>query len=143
MTSKLSVNSVNDYEAIGIGAKIANNWLARLYDRIPVIAASKLAAYVIYQVKNSVIGCGLGTDIFMLNGKDLFGRINPALIRRWEDAFRFFPSLERNVFGHCIGLQPSQFFLRTKPDKGSIDSGIENLRSALMQSDVEKSKLGP
>lgn len=143
VTSKLAVNPVADYDAIGIGAKVANTWLTRLYERMPVRAAIILAAYVIYQVKNSVTGCGLGTDIIMLNGRDLFGRVNPALIRRWEDAFRYFPSLERNIFGYCVGLQPSPLFLRTKPDKQSIDAGIENLRNALMQSDVQKSKLEP
>lgn len=140
VTSKLSVNPVDDYEAIGIGAEVARAWLGRLYDRMPVIAAVKLAAYAIFQVKNSVSGCGLGTDILMFNGKDLFGKVNPVLIRRWEEAFRYFPSLERNIFAYCVGLQSSPLFLRTKPDKESISIGIENLRSALTQLDVEKSE---
>jgi hypothetical protein len=136
-TSKLAVNPVNDYEAVGIGAQVANAWLARLYDRMPAMAAIKLAAYVIYQVKNSVTGCGLGTDIFVLNGNTLFGRVNPALIRRWEEAFRYFPSLERNVFGYCVGLPSSPFLLRTKPDKTSIDLGLENVKKVLTQSDEQ------
>jgi 20S proteasome alpha/beta subunit len=143
-TSKFAVNPVDDYEAVGIGSMVARTWLGRLYERMPVVAAVKLAAYVIYQVKNSVSGCGLGTDIIMLHPKQLFGRINPAAIRHWEEAFRYFPSLERNIFGYCVGLEssPSQL-LRTKPDKQSIDKGLENLRQALMQSDVEKSKQEP
>lgn len=142
-TSKLAVNPVDDYEAVGVGATVARTWLGRLYDRMPVIAAVKLAAYVIYQVKNSVSGCGLGTDIIILHPQQLIGRINPEAIRHWEESFRYFPSLERHIFGYCVGLEPSPKFLRTKPDRQSIDAGIENLRSALMQSDVEKSTQEP
>jgi len=143
VTSRLSAGPVDDYEAIGAGASVANNWLGRLYDLMPASAAIVLAAYVIYQIKNSVPGCGLGTDILMLNGKDLLGRVNPALIRRWEGAFRYYPSLERNIFGYCVGFDSSRFNLRTKADKASIDKGLENLRRILTQSDAEKSEPEP
>src|ERR1022692_459070 len=61
-TSRMAFTKVQDYEAIGIGAKFANTLLGRLHDNIPVWYAAKLAAYVIYQVNRTVGGCGLGTD---------------------------------------------------------------------------------
>jgi 20S proteasome alpha/beta subunit len=139
-TSKLAVNSVDDYEAIGAGATVANIWLERLYERMPAEQAAKLAAYVVYQVKQSVASCGLGTDVLIINGRDLFGHVNREVIRRWEDAFRFFPSLERDIFCYCVGLQPSPILLRTKPDKDSIDLGINNLKKALSPPSEEEAK---
>jgi 20S proteasome alpha/beta subunit len=42
-TSKLSFNESSDYEAVGVGATVANNWLERLYDYMPVSCAIRLA----------------------------------------------------------------------------------------------------
>jgi 20S proteasome alpha/beta subunit len=131
VTSKLAFNKVNDYEAVGAGAAVANSWLSRLYDYIPTTAAAKLAAYVIYQVKNSVSGCGLGTDIFMLTGKTLVGRVNPKLIRKWEEVFHLYPVLERNVFNYCLGVQANVNLLRTHPDKEAINTNLDEIRGAL------------
>jgi 20S proteasome alpha/beta subunit len=41
ITSRLSFNESNDYEAIGAGATVANNWLGRLYDYMPISSASE------------------------------------------------------------------------------------------------------
>jgi 20S proteasome alpha/beta subunit len=144
VTSRIAFNKVSDYDAVGIGASVAKNWLSRLYDYIPAACAIKLAAYVIYQVKSSVSGCGMGTDITMMTGKELFGRVNPAIIRKWEEAFRYYPSLERGVFGYCIGVDPTETRLvRTHVDKESINANIEKLREMLTPSDVEKLEPGP
>jgi 20S proteasome alpha/beta subunit len=134
-TSRLSFNESNDYEAVGVGATVANNWLGRLYEYMPVSCAIRLAAYVIYQVKNSVRDCGLGTDIIVLKRGKLLDRVNPDLIRKWEAAFRYYPSLERNVFSHCIGVGPMPSLLRTKPDMKSVKLGINKMRKALMLSE--------
>lgn len=142
-TSKLAFNEVKDYQAVGIGASIANHWLSRLYENMPVIYAVKLAAYVIFQVKGSVGGgCGLGTDIIMLRGKDLIPRVNPELIRRWEGMFRLYPSLERAVFGYCVGLESDQLLIRTHPDKNSINANMDKLREWLTLPDAEKPESG-
>jgi hypothetical protein len=142
-TSRLSFNESNDYEAIGAGATVANSWLGRLYEYVPAMSATRLAAYVIYQVKNSVNGCGLGTDIIVLRRDQLLGRVNPDLIRKWEAAFRFYPSLERNMFNYCIGVQENQALLRTKPGTESIRAGIDKMREALMPSSDDKSEMAP
>jgi 20S proteasome alpha/beta subunit len=136
-TSRLSFNESNDYEAISVGATVANNWLGRLYDYMPVSRAIRLAAYVVYQVKNSVSGCGLGTDIIGLKRDEVLARVNPDLIRRWEAAFRYYPSLERNIFSYCIGVKPESSLLRTKPDLESIKLSIEKIRQSLMLSEDE------
>jgi hypothetical protein len=54
---------VKDYDAVWAGCTVANGLLGRLWDRVPPKYATKLAAYVVYQVKTSVKDCGLGTDI--------------------------------------------------------------------------------
>lgn len=141
-TSKLAWNVSQDYAAVGIGASIANMWLQRLYERMPAISAIRLASYVVYQVKSSVSGCGFSTDVVMLRGKNVIEKVNPELIRRWEGVFRYFPSLERNIFSYCAGVRPSEILLRTKPDLENINKGIENLREALKLDDAEKFDLG-
>jgi 20S proteasome alpha/beta subunit len=143
-TSKLAFNETNDYEAVGIGASVANTWLWRLYDRVPIVSAVKLAAYIIYQVKNSVGGCGLGTDIIPLRSNRILESVPREVVRKWEDTFRFFPSLERNIFHYCIGVDIKEDLLfRTKLGKQAIDAGIENIRNALTPPAVEKSKGQP
>jgi len=119
-TSKLAVNTANDYDAIGIGAQVANIWLTRLYERMPTIAAAKLAAYVIYQVKNSVTGCGLGTDIVVMNGRPFLPRVPSNVIRKWEDSFRYFPILERTIFSYCVGLKPSPTQYKGRPLRSRV-----------------------
>jgi len=139
-TSRLACNEINDYDTVGVGSTIANLWLDKLYDNMPVMAAIKLAAYVVYQVKNTVSGVGLGTNIFVLSmsTNSLFGKVNPAIIRRWEEVFMCYPALERNIFSYCIGVEPSPARLgRTRPDKASIDKDMEKVREVLTQSDAQ------
>jgi hypothetical protein len=50
-------------------------------------------------------------------------RVNPDVIRNWEAAFRYYPSLERNVFSYCIGVEPLPSLLRTKPEMKSVKLG--------------------
>ena len=110
---------------------------------MPSASAVRLAAYVVYKVKNFVSGCGLGTDVVVLRPNKLFARVPSEVIRKWEDAFRYYPSLERNVFGYCVGVEPNEFLQRTRPDLESVNKGIENIRKALIPSDAEKSEWGP
>jgi 20S proteasome alpha/beta subunit len=141
-TSRLAFNESSDYQAVGIGASVANDWLATLYDFVLSILAVRIAAYVIYQVKNRVSGCGLGTDIVVLKPDKVLARVEPEIIRKWEDAFRYYASLERNVFSYCIGVESDDWLLRTRPDLESVNKGIQNMRKALTPSDAEKSEWG-
>jgi 20S proteasome alpha/beta subunit len=138
-TAGLSIKENDDYEAIGAGAMIANEWLSRLWDYVPVLQAAKLAAYVIFHVKNSIPGCGHGTDIMMLNQNAMPARILPAGVRKWEETFRTtYRRLDRNVFYHTVGLDVDpQFLMRTQLGKEAIDKNLEDVKREITPLDSE------
>jgi 20S proteasome alpha/beta subunit len=144
-TSKLAFNEAQHYEAVGIGASIANAWLSKLYELTPVVYTARLAAYVIYQVKNSVGGCGMGTDILILRPNRIFERISPEAIRKWEDIFRQYRALERNIFHYCAGVEVDdpRKLIRTSLAKEDIRSQLDELREAFRPSDAQTSKDQP
>jgi 20S proteasome alpha/beta subunit len=129
-TSGLAVRESKDYEAIGVGGMVANELLGRLWDIVPVAYGAKLAAYVIFHVKNSVPGCGHGTDIMILGRKAMPERVLPAGVRKWEEIFRTtYRTLDRNLFYHSVGLDSEeQFLMRTKIGKEAIDRTLEEIR---------------
>ena len=89
---------------------------------MPILSAIRMTAYVIYQVKNAVSGCGLGTDIIILRRNQLLDRVNPDIIRKWEAAFRYYPSLERNIFNNFQLLYSCA--ANTKVSKNQTRHGI-------------------
>src|ERR1035441_1756802 len=101
-TEKLSFNYNDwDYVAVGIGHATALSLLAKLYARLPVLMAINLAAYVMHEVKSSVDGCGLETDIYYT--RDSFIRFVPSGdIREMEDAFKGYRHGEREFLHYCI-----------------------------------------
>jgi hypothetical protein len=135
----MAFTRVQDWNAVGIGAKVANTWLGRLFDRLPVYYAAKLATYVIYQVNRSVGGCGLGTDVLMLPRVGPPQYVPDALVRKWEDIFRGYATLERSVFYYCIGVESERVF-RTKLGKEVLSKGLDSFREALTQSDEQMLK---
>jgi 20S proteasome alpha/beta subunit len=141
-TSRLGFNSSGDYEAVGVGASVANTWLGKLYDYLPLRHAVKVAAYVIYQVKTSVGGCGLGTDIAIVKpDRPIPETVAPATIRKWEDAFRYLQTLERNVFHYCLGVDETQeqHLMRSATGKEPINSQLEDIRKMFMPLVAQKS----
>ena len=140
-TSRLAFNRSSDYEAVGVGASVANSWLGRLYDKVPIQFAVKLAAYVIYQVKASVGGCGLGTDIAIVRPEGLLESVSARVIRKWEDVFRYYPALERNIFHYCVGLEYDEKRLyRTRIGKDPIESDLREIRKLLTQVPFERAQ---
>lgn len=128
-TSGLAFNETGDYEAIGIGAAVANDWLSKLWDYIPVDHAVKLASYVIFQVKNSVGSCGYGTDIVVLKPNKLPEMVPAQVIRQWEESFRAYRRVERGIFFYSTAVEADQGRLgRTNLGKEAIDRGLEEIR---------------
>jgi hypothetical protein len=81
----------------------------RLYPRYPTLdSVAVLAAYVIYRVKASVEGCGLGTEIYVIHQYRI-GIVPFDLINRWESLFRRYDRLEREIFSHAMNfvMRPS------------------------------------
>jgi hypothetical protein len=65
-----------------------------------------LAAYVIHEVKKTVEGCGLGTDIEYTYGP--WGWVvEESEIREMEGAFRTYEKIERVNFQDCVAHTPN------------------------------------
>ncbi len=103
VSHKLIVDRVDGYRAVGIGASTAESLLKKFYARrLPLKVAISLAAFVVYQVKNSVEGCGFGTDLHF-SRDDVPQHVAPQEIRKMEDAFANFRLIERDNLYQCIG----------------------------------------
>lgn len=102
---KLTLNQVQaGYRAVGIGANAAESLLSKFYVmNLPLKVAIALAAYVIYEVKNSVEGCGFETDVMFTQKDKPPARIMHPMIKRMEDAFLKFRLIERDELYQCIG----------------------------------------
>jgi len=89
-TDRLAFKVVDDYAAVGLGASTAKTLLSKFYiQRLPISIAISLAAFVMYEVKASVEGCGLGTDVFYTAGHVLQS-VGDEEVLRMENAFRLF-----------------------------------------------------
>lgn len=102
-TDRLAFKSVDDYTAVGLGASTAKTLLSKFYiARLPISIAISLAAFVMYEVKASVEGCGLGTDVFYTAGHVLQS-VRDEEVLRMENAFHLFHLSERENLHYCIG----------------------------------------
>jgi hypothetical protein len=108
-TEKLAFNTIQDYTAIGVGSATAKALLDKLYVRLPVVMAINLISYIMYEVKQTVEGCGLGTDIICSFGPaHLYWYPFDKDIRRMEEAFIALRKVERHNFHYCIASDLSQ-----------------------------------
>lgn len=99
----LAFNRADGYKAVGIGKIAAEAVLKKFYvGRLPLGIAISLAAFAVYQAKQSVEGCGLETDIFCVRN-DIPLRVSPREIRNMEDAFAEFRLAERDDLYQVIG----------------------------------------
>jgi 20S proteasome alpha/beta subunit len=116
LTERLALNRADDYAAVGTGASTAKTLLSKFYVPLPVESAISLAAFVMYEVKASIEGCGLGTDIFYT------WRHVPLLVPndevlRMEGAFHQFYRSERENLHFCIGSDIAHSSQSLKEDK--------------------------
>jgi hypothetical protein len=103
-TERTLVTEATPFDCLGIGAATANALLNRLYPLYPTLdSVAILAAYVIYRVKSSVDGCGLKTEIRFIH-RDRPGAVPFSLIDEWENLFRKYDRLEREVFYHAMNF---------------------------------------
>jgi 20S proteasome alpha/beta subunit len=104
-SDKLALNQVQaGYRAVGVGASAAESLLNKFYvTNLPLKVAIVLAAYVIYEVKNSVEGCGFETDVMFTQTNQPPSRISPSPLKEMEDAFVKFRLAERDDLYQCIG----------------------------------------
>jgi|SRR5579872_401873 len=101
---KLTLNEAQGYRAVGVGASTAESLLKKFYvSRLPLPVAISLAAYVIYQVKNSIDQCGFETDVMFTEDQQPPSFVGAPLMQEMEDAFAKFRLLERDDLYKCIG----------------------------------------
>jgi hypothetical protein len=101
---KLTLNRVEGFRAVGVGASTAESLLKKFYvARLPLKVAISLAAYVVYQVKNSVEGCGFETDVLFTQAHTPPYRVSPYTLKEMEDAFARFRFIERDDLYKMIG----------------------------------------
>jgi hypothetical protein len=102
---KLTLNQVEaGYRAVGIGASAAESLLSKYYVmNLPLKIAIALAAYVVFEVKNSVEQCGFETDVMFTQKDKPPSRMMQPMIKKMEDAFLKFRLIERDELYQCIG----------------------------------------
>lgn len=102
-TDKNLLIAHHQYAAVGIGTMYARILMNRLYVEASVEVAGLLAAYIIFQVKKHVDGCGEETDIFVLRDKGLPSFIDRDVIGRMEDIFKGYSKIEAGALLHVLG----------------------------------------
>jgi 20S proteasome alpha/beta subunit len=102
---KVTLNQVDaGFRAVGIGAGAAESLLSKFYvTNLPLKVAIVLAAYVVYEVKNSVEQCGFETDVLFTQANLPPSRVSAQAIQEMEGAFMKFRLAERDDLYQCIG----------------------------------------
>ncbi len=101
---KLTLNQAQGFRAVGVGASTAESLLKKFYVlRLPLKIVISLAAFVVYQVKNSVEGCGFETDILFTKVGIPPCHVSPLAVKQMEEAFAKYRLLERDELYKCIG----------------------------------------
>jgi hypothetical protein len=126
-TEKNVVTESFDCCAVGAGAMYANILLQRLFRRLHGTSAMLLAAYVIFQTKECIDGCGNETDIICLqaDGVHYFGA---EQMERIEDLFRAYAKVETDLV-HCIFSGKNEPALDTI---GTVANDIHRLRESVL-----------
>ena len=106
-SSKLVVNKEELFAAVGVGATTANALLNKFYvPAMPIEIAVSLAAYVVYQVKQSVDGVGFETDMFAIINHAP-SPIGDDEISGMETHFRAYEKTERSNLYYDLGGDPT------------------------------------
>lgn len=109
------------YAAVGIGAFAARALLGRLHRRMDTFSTALLAAYVTYQVKETIEGCGKQTDISYIRGNECHSMI-PRNLAELELAFDDYALTEKRVAEYL--------FSKEKPDEKRLMDMLAEDRSA-------------
>ena len=103
-SQKLTLNQVEGFRAVGVGASAAESLLSKFYvTNLPLRVAIALAAYVVYEVKNSVEQCGFETDVLFTQSGMPPSRVSPEPLKKMEEAFLKFRLVERDELFQLIG----------------------------------------
>ena len=130
-THKTVTHGAQPYAAIGIGEFHAKNLLDKFYKYTSVESAIFLAAFVIYQVKESVEGCGKRTSIWASRKGDDF-HVSTSSTSDLERIFMQYPSAESDLFDYVFGGSATQDIWKGFGEKiEALRSGIPEIRSKI------------
>jgi 20S proteasome alpha/beta subunit len=105
---RTALRTCSDYVAVGAGHEHARMLLSRIYSpAIDVTRAALLAAYVIYEVKEFISGCGKNTEVFMLSqgGCSEFG---PYQYQQLDRIFEEYSLVQTFLLHHILGRKPGR-----------------------------------
>jgi len=101
---KLTVLKEEPFAAVGFGATTAKALLSKFWvPLLPLEVAVNLAAYVAYQVKQTVKDVGLETDILLIRQTTLPTYVDRDEIAAMEAKFTDYRRTERENLYYCLG----------------------------------------
>ena len=102
---KLVLNGEDNFAAVGSGATVAKALLRQFYVQyLTLDVAINLAAYVVYQVQQTVDGAGFETDTYEINSRTHIPmRVGADEIAKMEARFRSYEMFERSNLYYCLG----------------------------------------
>jgi hypothetical protein len=139
-SSKLVVNNEELFAAVGVGATAANALLNKFYvPTMPIEIAISLAAYVVYQVKQTVDGVGFETDMYAIINHAPFA-IGGEEISEMETHFRSYEKAARSNLYYCLGGDPAvpDSFFGLGEDRESRDKAIRQFFEKLNAKRIER-----
>lgn len=121
------------YVAVGAGATYARVLLQRLYSELDSTHAAILAAFIIFQVKENVDGCGHDTDIFVLR-RDSPMMVERYAVRELEETFRKYLRIESAFLRSAITDSKGATFK---------DASLRSIRSVFSEFAIELERANP
>lgn len=103
-THKLVIHRERDFAAVGCGRTVARALLDKFHiPGLPIDVAINLAAYVLWQVKQTVDGVGFETDMFEIRRGRPAAIIPRDEIAAMEAQFRSYQKVEVATLYYCLG----------------------------------------
>ena len=103
-TEKNALLRVHNFAATGIGMVQAESLLKTFYLPENSVEIDQLiAAYVIFQIKNSVGYTGQDTDVIAFGGSGPTMELDREVVRAYEEVFRHFPRIQGRLLHSVLG----------------------------------------
>ncbi len=126
-SEKSVVTEHYDCCSVGAGAMYAGILLQRLYAPLGLTSAIQLAAYVVFQVKEHVDGCGNETDIIFLRDDGIHW-VDREKVTELEGLFREYSHLEARLIHFIFSAQRDSDAAASK----AVGAEIRRMRKAVV-----------
>jgi hypothetical protein len=119
------VNKIREYDSFGVGQYMADFLAGRMYDNhLNLRQCAILAAYILFQAKEHVDGCGGESHIAVLRENGVSGLANRRNIEAWTELLRLSDRELGNVLIDAgdVGVESTEFLKRHRDLIALIDS---------------------